>query len=183
MRDPGKNETTKVWTWRRALSILLTAATLAAAGAWVLWLRPTSLGGSAGYISLAGTSMEPTFHTGDLVLTRKADSYEIGDVVAYPVPQGQPGAGVLIIHRIVGGSATDGYILQGDNRDSVDLWRPKAEDIVGREWVHLPGVARWLSPLRSPVAVAVFAGVLACIAVVTHRPKDRRRTASDGSSG
>ena len=161
---------------RRALSLLGTAATVAAVISWMVWLRPASLGGPTTYVYVAGTSMEPSMHTGDLVLTRRADSYRVGDVVAYPVPEGEPGAGTLVIHRIVGGSSSDGYVVRGDNRSRADLWHPTAEDIVGRDWIHLRGFAEWIALLRSPLAVALFAGFVAFFAVVTYAPKGRSPT-------
>jgi signal peptidase len=158
---------------RRLLGWIGAVATIAAVIVWTLWLRPAWLGGPAAYIYVAGTSMEPTMHTGDLVVTQQAPSYRIGDVVAYPVPEGQPGEGVLVIHRIVGGSASAGYVVQGDNRDAADLWRPTAGEIAGREWIHLPGFATWIAALRSPLALALFAGVVAFLVVAGHAPKER----------
>jgi hypothetical protein len=36
--------------------------------AWFLLLRPVTLGGPVGYVIVAGVSMEPAFHTGDLAV-------------------------------------------------------------------------------------------------------------------
>ena len=40
-------------------------------------------------------SMEPSLKNGDLVLALKNTSYAAGDVVAYRIPEGEPGAGAL----------------------------------------------------------------------------------------
>ncbi len=39
---------------------------------------PAKLGGAAGYVLVNGISMEPRFHTGDLVIVRQADRYQVG---------------------------------------------------------------------------------------------------------
>ncbi len=41
---------------------------------WMQYLRPVSLGGHAGYVLVSGHSMEPRFHTGDLVLVEQQSS-------------------------------------------------------------------------------------------------------------
>src|SRR5688500_12875501 len=80
-----------------------------------LWFRPDSLGGRTGYVIVSGQSMEPAMHGGDFVVVRRQPTYRVGDVVSYRIPMGEF-IGRRIIHRIVGGSATDGFILRGDNK-------------------------------------------------------------------
>jgi signal peptidase I len=144
--------------------------------AWAFTLRPASLGGPAQYVLVKGVSMLPTFETGDLVLTRPADGYGIGDVVAYRVPEGDVGAGAVVIHRIIGGSATAGYVIQGDNNDDVDEWRPTNDDILGKAWIHAPGVGRALTFLRAPVPLASLAAGFTIAFMLFPSPKHRRRS-------
>ena len=66
---------------------------------------PVALGGNTTYTIVAGRSMEPALESGDLVITRRQASYEVGDVIVYEIPAGDPGAGVKVIHRIVAESA------------------------------------------------------------------------------
>ena len=156
----------------RGLSFVLT---LALAALWLFTLRPVSLGGPAGYIMVSGRSMEPTFYTGDLVLTRQQDDYEAGDVVAFRVPDhGQ------VIHRIIGGNGEDGYELQGDNNSWVDSWHPTNSEVVGKQWVHLPGMADRLKFLREPARIAaLFAGVGA-LGFVKLGDTQKKRRRKDG---
>src|SRR5436309_10860228 len=89
----------------------------------LLWLAlPQTLGGRADWVLVSGTSMLPHLHTGDLVLVRHRSNYHVGEVIAYRVPEGEVGAGRIVIHRIVGGSGRIGWTLQGDNRTAPDLW-------------------------------------------------------------
>ena len=112
----------------RVASLGLTAAVVVF---WIMFLRPVSLGGPADYVIVSGHSMEPTFHTGDVVFAFEQHSYRRGEIVVYRVPAGEPAAGDRVIHRIVGGSADKGFVMKGDNKTGVDPWRPKAGDVVG----------------------------------------------------
>jgi signal peptidase I len=150
--------------WRRLTRVAGLTAFVAAA-ALLLFLRPTMFGGSHGYISVAGESMEPKLHHGDLVVTKRQDSYGRGDVVAFRIPEGDAGEGKLVIHRIVGGSAGAGYMTQGDNRDRPDLWRPRPADVEGKLRVHVAGSGSLLLRLRSPLGLALAVSVLSFIII------------------
>jgi len=141
------------------------AAVIAFVG-WFLALRPQALGGPAGWILVAGDSMEPNVHPGSLVVVTRRGEYGVGDVVAYRVPEGNPGAGANVIHRIVGGTADVGFIVRGDNTNGPDLWRPRPSDIVGAAWLTLPDAALPMLFLRSPIVVASLAAGLATYLVL-----------------
>lgn len=144
-------------------------------GSWFALLAPRSIGGPAGYVLVSGESMEPTMHTGDLVITRKESRYAVGDTIAYRVPKGEPGAGAQVIHRIVGGSAEAGYVTRGDNNDKDDLWYPKPGDIVGKRYVLVPKAGTLVAKLRSPIGLAAIAAGLAMWAVLgTGGKKDEK---------
>ncbi|MFL7868506.1 MAG: S24/S26 family peptidase, partial [Anaerolineales bacterium] len=54
----------------------------------ILWsvFGPMGLGGQAEYVIINGNSMEPLYHTGDLVILRHADRAQKGEVFAYHYP-------------------------------------------------------------------------------------------------
>jgi signal peptidase len=148
--------------------------------AWFIVLGPSVIGGPATYVFVSGTSMEPTLSTGDLVITRRAETYDVGDIVAFHVPQEAEGVarGGLVIHRVAGGSAATGYVMRGDNRMGDDPWRPMPADIAGRAWIVIPGIAPLLTMLREP---AVFGSLAAGVTVflIILGGGDRRRRAPD----
>ncbi len=122
---------------------------------WILFL-PLQFGGAVSYVMIDGVSMTPVYKTGDLVIVRKAPNYQIGDIVTYEYPSlGR------VIHRVIG---RDGlrYIIKGDANAWIDLYQPTADEILGKEWIYLPGVGKTLKTLRSPgwIAGLVFFGVL-----------------------
>lgn len=143
---------------RRAFGAIVTLALVAT---WFVVLRPDFLGGSTAYVLVSGNSMEPTLSDGDFVIARQQDAYQQGDIAVYRIPEGDVGAGHLVIHRIVGGSSEQGYVLRGDNRTTDDLWRPRPHEIAGTLRFHIPAVGLAVPYLRSPLVVATFAGVMA----------------------
>ncbi|MHB8959717.1 MAG: signal peptidase I [Candidatus Limnocylindrales bacterium] len=142
------------------MKLLGRLATIALVGVWFVLLRPVALGGPAGYEIVAGHSMEPLLHTGDLVVTQSQAVYHVGDLVVFRVPSGQLGAGSSVVHRIVGGDGTGGFTTKGDNNPSADPWHPRASDIIGRSWIQLPGSGAWLLVLRKPLVLAAILGGL-----------------------
>jgi signal peptidase I len=144
---------------------------------WFTYFRPVGLGGPADYVIVQGVSMNPTYHTGDLVLTHRRASYRVGEIVAYRIPEGEPAAGLTVIHRIVRGSASRGFITRGDNNPHVDEWRPKLADIEGSPWIMVPNGGRVLTFLHAPVPLAAIAAGIAAGWVFYHGeiPIRRRR--------
>lgn len=159
-KKPPERARSRLVRWASTGILVLTVL------AWAVFLRPGFLGGPASYVIVAGESMEPVLHTGDLVVARRQGSYRPGDVVAFKVPEGEPGAGSMVIHRIVGGSGDAGWILQGDNKDEPDFWRPTDDEISGKRWLLVPRAGHVLVLLRSPLVFAVAAGVMVFLLVV-----------------
>ncbi len=142
---------------KRAWSIVSVLLVIGVCVFWALFLRPQSLGGPAGYVLVSGHSMLPRYHTGDLVLVEHKSSYHVGEVIAYRVPKGDPMQGAQVIHRIIGGNAMQGFVVQGDNRTAPDTWRPKPVDIVGTKALRIPNAVVVLQFLRSPVLLGLLA--------------------------
>lgn len=136
---------------------LIVLALLAGLG-YLFW--PSSLGGCSTLTIVSGHSMDPTYATGDLVWSRCGDP-AVGDVVVY-TPSDADGA--RVIHRIIGGNGTDGWILQGDNNDFLDPWHPDNSEILGIATVHVPGLGSILYSLGNTwvwaslliIAAAIF---------------------------
>jgi signal peptidase I len=122
--------------------------------AWAAF-APPQFGASTSYVITSGVSMLPNFHAGDLVLLRAQPSYHVGEVAGYHNAQ----LGVTVMHRI---AATDGdhYVFKGDNNNYTDSYEPTAAQIVGAEWIHLPGWGNVLLTLRAPVVAAVLLGLM-----------------------
>jgi signal peptidase I len=125
--------------------------------AWTILLRPVALGGGTTWIVVRGSSMLPTLGSEDLVIVRSAPAYAVGDVVAYRVPDGEIGEGHIVIHRLADGDGSDGWVVQGDNNDAPDPWKPRDADIVGAAWLVLPGLGGLFAWIHQPFVAAALA--------------------------
>jgi signal peptidase I len=164
----------------RLRSGLITGALLLLAGAFWLFLAPPKIGGRTTYVITSGTSMEPSFHTGDLAIVRPADRYRVGDVVAYHSSL----LHVVVLHRII---AIHGnrYVFKGDHNNFVDPTHPTRAALVGTLWVHIPHGGVVLRTLHSPITAAVLCGLVALLLVgtgETKRRRSRRGTRGHGSA-
>jgi signal peptidase I len=166
---------------RHYLSLTALAAVIVL---WMLFLRPASLGGPVSYIIIRGSSMLPRYASGDLIIVRTTPDYQVGDVVAYRVPDGDIGSGLIVIHRIVG-SGHNAFTMRGDNNAAIDPWTPQPDDVLGKAWLTISGFGRVLSAIHQPVVLAALAASIAAAIVVTWRPKRqaaRRGRVAVGSS-
>ncbi len=154
--------------WYHRVIRVVSTALLVIVVAVVVWHWPMGLGGSTQLVWVSGDSMEPTYQRRDLVVVRSGGGHQIGDVVLYPIPEGQAGEGILIIHRVVDTvERSDGtvvYITRGDNRISADPWEPSDDDIIGAIAYAVPFgpiPSRWVMIMLSPFVVAMLLGAVA----------------------
>jgi hypothetical protein len=103
--------------------------------------------------------MEPSYHTGDLVVIERASSYHVGEIVAY---HGPLDGHLVVLHRIVGGNAASGFVMKGDNNHYDDPIHPVAGQVIGRAVLHIPKVGILM---RSPELRALLALVLVVVLV------------------
>lgn len=143
---------------------------------WLLW--PSSLGGCTTLTIVSGESMEPTYYTGDLVVSR-CGPVEVGDVIVYN-PPGVGGA--RVIHRIVDGSAEDGWVVQGDNNGFLDPWEPTGDQILGSAVLHLPSVGKFAAILLSPLTWISLLVVALAIVVWPGKDEDIEEDGEDAEA-
>ena len=148
---------------RRGLAALLAATVAAAAAALLL--------GAVAVVTTTGVSMNPEYHEGDLVIVAAADDYRIGQIAAYRDRVHE----LVVLHRVIGRTPA-GYVLRGDNNQSVDAVQPQPADMIGRAVLHVPGAGTWLRRLMHPAVLGslVFLLLTAGGTAVRSRRKKRR---------
>ncbi|MCU1486580.1 MAG: peptidase signal peptidase [Actinomycetia bacterium] len=154
--------------WRRGLAGALLLVVLYAGAA--MW--PTALGGATTYVSTHGSSMEPTFHQGDLALVRQANHYDVGDVVAYRSAT----LHTTVLHRIVA-HGPQGYTFKGDNNSFEDPDHPNESDLIGKLWVHVPKGGKLLGALRVVLPLVLVGLSLLGAGAATTRNRSRKKPA------
>jgi signal peptidase I len=131
----------------------------------LLVAAPTSLGGPASYVIVDGSSMEPTYDDGDLVVAFERQTYRPGDVIVYEAPIDVT---FNVIHRIVEPTA-GGYVTQGDNRDEPDGWIAPHDTIHGAARLHIPNGGALLLFLRQPAVILGLVAGLGAFEVLKRR--------------
>jgi len=155
---------------RRARRSIELALAIGLAFAWALTLRPTSLGGPATYVVIRGDSMLPGYHSGDLVVLEAGTTVGPGDVIGYRVPEGEVGAGHIVVHRIVAGDGAHGFILEGDNNPAPDPWQPRLTDVAGKVWIWVPRLGWVITLAHQPVVAGALAASLMVMLLLSRRP-------------
>lgn len=163
--------------WRRGLSALFTALIIAG----IVFLWPERLGGSTNIVVVRGTSMMPVYDLNDIVVARGADSYDIGDIVVFSVPEGV-GKGMLVIHRLIGKRADGTWITQGDNRDTPDQFLLHDDDLHGKPLLRVPKAGRLLGVVSNVYVISVAFGLLAIVLLWPKRPQPADVAVDDDSS-
>ena len=153
---------------------------LSAVVVWAL-IAPVQLGGRVSYVNVRGVSMEPTLFTGDLMVMRRQDAYEVGQIVAFESDMN----GAIVVHRIVDVDG-DRHLLKGDNNDFLDRFTPTVDEIIGAEVFTIPGGERVATLAASTPTIALQGLMLAVTlwvlrssrnAAQWQRKADRRRRA------
>lgn len=146
---------------RRVVEFLVSIAVLAL---WWVTLAPQNIGGPLTYAVVSGTSMEPDFFSGDLIVAKAQSDYQVGDSVIYEIYGG------YIVHQIISESSK-GYRTQGVNNNTPDSWTVSREKVKGEYLVSIPGLGKSLVfLLNRPLALGALAAALAGLLLIDFRP-------------
>jgi len=159
----------------RGRTLLVTLATVVAAGVALLLVGPRALGGPTSILAVSGNSMEPRIDAGDLILVRAGGPYHVGQIVAYHnVP-----AKATFLHRIVAIRGTR-FAMKGDHNGWIDPGTAQPDQVVGSLWIRVPGAGSAFKWVASPLHGALLAAAAALLIGLreTTRRRQRRRTAA-----
>jgi len=110
-------------------------------------------------------SMEPTIHTGSIVVIKPAEQYNVGNIVIFGKDTAKD---VPTTHRIVSSRAVEGIILfttKGDANKSPDTTEIRLSDIHGRVLFSVPYLGYVINFVKKPFGL-VLVIVLPAIFIV-----------------
>lgn len=132
--------------------------------AFLALLSVFGIAGVTGVVSLRVVltgSMMPTINPGDLIITVNDNLVEPhrGDVVVYTGRTFEGKAVAPFAHRIIGGDAETGWIVQGDANPLPDVQHPLAADIESVVVGVIPVIGRFINVQFLILVVALGFGV------------------------
>lgn len=110
-------------------------------------------------------SMEPTIHTGSVVVVKPASDYKIGDVITFgPNTKTQtPTTHRINDIKVQGDQAV--YITKGDANDSSDPREIAKKDVIGKMMFSLPVMGYVVDFVRKPIGFAILIIVPAVVII------------------
>src|SRR3989344_2834253 len=134
-----------------------------------IYLWPTFLGGDTEFLIVQGKSMLPTIEGGSLVIIKRMDAYQVGDIVSFTLQE--ENAKMVIVHRIIEESPK-GFVIKGDNNPFTDVGFHNNDDIHGKVVFATPYVGSLLGWARNPMTMLIS---LAAMLVIQLEQKRRRK--------
>jgi len=119
----------------------------ALSGIAILALLALGLAGTLAFRVVLTESMMPTINPGDVIVTISDNvvTPKMGDVVVYIATRFDGTPVAPFAHRIIGGSAEDGWIVKGDNNPNADVQHPTSDDIESVVVAVWPGVGKFFN--------------------------------------
>jgi signal peptidase I len=128
------------------------------------------LGGGIKVKIVKSGSMEPTIHTGSIIVIQPKDAYVVGDIVTFGT---DTKAQIPTTHRIV--DITDGqtrlFTTKGDANENIDPENVYPEDIHGKVISTVPTVGFILDFAKKPVGFALIVGLPALMIIIEELGK------------
>ena len=121
--------------------------------------------GNIKVLTVLSGSMEPTIHTGSVVVVKPITNYKVGDVITFG-----PNTKIQIptTHRIAEIRVQEGqtvYKTQGDANNGEDMKEVSGKDVIGKVYFSVPYVGYIIDFVRQPTGL-ILVIVLPAIFIV-----------------
>lgn len=136
---------------------------------------PTFLG--YGSFIVATGSMNGTINVGDMIIIKKTNDYQLGDIITFIESE----ATTPVTHRIVDYGVEETFITKGDANNIVDSELIHKNQIVGEVVFVISGVGIFLSWLISFGWIFIIGTCLILISMIYILKKKRKRYNNDYS--
>ncbi len=132
---------------RIAYNVLLGCITVVAL---LLIVSMLPIPGNIKFLSVLSGSMEPTIHTGAVVMVKSVSSYAVGDIITFTMD----GAKTPVTHRVVKVTETDSqrtYVTKGDANNGPDVQDVAEADVIGKVLIDVPYAGYVVAFVRKPM--------------------------------
>ena len=115
--------------------------------ALIVALLALGITGTLAFRVVLTESMKPTINPGDVIVSVSDNviTPKLNDVVVYIATRFDGTPVAPFAHRIIGGSAADGWIVKGDNNPNADVQHPTSKDINAVVIAVWPGVGKFFN--------------------------------------
>ena len=111
-------------------------------------------------------SMETTFSTGDLILVKEQEEFQVDDIVVFQT------GNVLVVHRIV--ELRDGTVITRGDANNVEDAPIRPEYIKGVVFGHIPQVGTLIRLMKTPaVTLALVAAAILMVEVSFRKEMEK----------
>jgi signal peptidase len=125
-------------------------------------------------LAVLSGSMEPSIHTGSIVVVKPAELYKVGDVITFGTISKTK---TPTTHRIVEvkNSTSTGltYITKGDANNAPDIREVRPSEIVGKELFTVPYVGYAINTAKKPWGFALIIIIPALLVIFDEGKKIR----------
>ncbi len=111
-------------------------------------------------------SMEPTIHTGSIVVVKPAARYQKGDIVTFGPDTKKE---IPITHRIVevkGEGAQMRFLTKGDANEDADMKEIASREVIGKMLFSIPYLGYVIDFARKPLGFFLLIIIPACIVII-----------------
>jgi len=126
--------------------------------------------GNIKLMTVKSGSMEPAIKMGNIVATRPASNYEIGDIITYrEFGEKKPS----ITHRIYEIESKNGqplYTTKGDANESADSTKVPQKDVVGKVFLNIPYLGYVINFIRTPIGFILIV-IIPTLAIILDEVK------------
>lgn len=123
--------------------------------AFVLIVSVFPITGNIKTMEVLSGSMEPSIHTGSIIIVKPISNYKIGDVITFgPNTKTQ----IPTTHRIVETRAEEGemvYKTKGDANNSEDNKEIFKKDIIGKVYLTVPYIGYIVNFVKKPIGLMI----------------------------
>lgn len=104
-------------------------------------------------------SMEPEIKTGSIVIIRKSENYQVGDVITFGSTSADR---IPTTHRIISDRVASGVVLyttQGDANNTADQREVREAEVIGKVLFSVPFVGYILDMARRPIGFILLIAI------------------------